>query len=323
MKRETCVTLAALTTILLSATLTRPATAQVFNALQPGSVLVFPEFDQRQKRKTQLLITNTDLGADVRVQLTFICPGNKRRDPFCDALDIHISLTPLGTAVMDVAAQHPPCAEGYVMAIAEDKRGQPISFNALIGGYHISKNRRAEASEAIAIQSIHPAGAVLGTNGALQFGPEPDPATQDYAALGTNLLTIFRAVRLDNPKRKTELILLTLDSLAGVQNPSTLVFIDFQNAHEVPFSTSWEYVCWTRVSLSRVDFNFLEANLGSTHGSMTIVPVGNCPVPGGCPPFFLFDPTVLSVINENAPGVWNKRNLHHDNVPKSAIYFAH
>ncbi len=311
--------------IVLSLALGTTVAAQgVYRDLQPGSFLVFPAFDITEDFITQLRITNTDPATSVQIQLNFVCPGSKQ-DLFCDALDRHLTLTPSGTAVIDVESSHPPCHRGYVTAFAENDLHQAISFNALIGSYHITRTNRRyydEAEQAIAIQSVKPFQEVLGTSGALQFGADPDPATQDYAALGTHLFTGFQAVDGRQELYGSELILLSLSTIVGADNPASLVVIDFWNEDEVAFSASWEFVCWTQVRVDAIDLNFLESNLGTPYGSMTIMPVPNCPVPGGCPPLIPFEPAVLGAIRGLGLTSKSVRNLYHDDLPRSGLYIA-
>ena len=295
----------------------------ILNDSQLGSFLVFPVFDIREDYTTQLRITNTDPAISIQIQLNFICPGSKQ-DAFCDTLNTHLTITPHGTAIINVTDHHPPCDQGFVVAFAENGLHQAISFNALLGSYRINWTKKrlySEAEKAISIQSVKPSGEILGTSGGLQFGADPDPVTQDYVALGNHLFTDFRAVN-GSGSYGSNLILLTLGTIAGASNPVSLVAIDFWNENEVAFSTSLEFVCWTRVRLDQIDFNFLSDNLETPHGSMTIIPVPNCPIPGTCPPILPFDPAVLGAIEETAKSSLTVRNLYHGRLPKSAIYVA-
>jgi hypothetical protein len=292
-----------------------PGAAQpVFDEMVPGSFLVFPLFDVSKGYATQIRITNT--GPIMDVQLNFVCPGTKA-DPFCDALDRHIRLTKYETKILDVSKLNPPCTEGYVVAFAENGSHEAIAFDHLMGSYHIASKGSLEAAPAISIQSVKDEGENLGADEELQFGEGagPDP---DYRALPSHLYTDFRAVYPGTSG--SELILLTLDSIAGGHNPVTIVDIDFWNEKEDPFSTSWEFVCWTRVPLEHIDFNFLAGNLGYDYGALQVRADPKCPIAGGCPPLEPFDPTILGAINEFDSGTWTKRNLFHDREPKSTVF---
>ena len=296
--------------------------AQVNDDNTPGSFLVFPKFDIRGDTSTQLRIVNNGENlpnntgdiVDLKVKLNYVCPGIKHLNEFCASLDRTVTFTPYQTRVIDVSDQNPPCNQGYVIAyvLSPTTLGRPTSYNYLTGSYHVTTGRSNEADTAIAIQSPAAAGVVLGTGTPLQlrFGA-------DYNSVGTLSYTDFRA---SSAVAGSILNLVTLDVLAGMQNPAAVVFIDFWNSAEVPFSTSHEFICWTEKQLETIDLNFLEDNLGTTYGSMRITPTANCPLPGGCPPLIPYDATVLGALTEYRDGDSTGRALFHDQLPKNTVY---
>lgn len=297
--------------------------AQVNDDNTPGSFLVFAKFDIRGDTSTQLRIVNNGENlpnaqgdiVDLKVKLNYICPGVKHVNDFCAALDRTVTFTPNQTRIIDVADQNPPCNQGYVVAYALSSAvtgNKPASYNYLTGSSHITSGRSSEADNAIAIQSPASEGTVLGSGTPLQLR-----IGTDYSPVGTVSYTDFRATSAD---AGSVLNLLTLDVLAGMQNPPAVVFIDFWNAAEVPFSTSHEFICWTEKQLETIDLNFLEDNLGTTYGSMKIVPNANCPLPGGCPPLVPYDATILGAITEYGAGDSTGRTLFHDQTPKTTVY---
>lgn len=294
------------------------ATAQVLDDNSPGSFLVFPKFDIRGESATQIRIVNNGSSA-IDVKINFVCPGVKHVNEFCAALDTTIPFTPHQTRAIDVADLNPPCNQGYVVAFPINSSGRAYSYNNLLGSYNITEGRRLESENAIAVQSPRSGGTVLGSNGKLRFGGEG----ADYSAMGSNLYTDFRAVVPGSEGEAdvgSRLTLLTLDVLAGMQNPPAVAFIDFWNAAEVPYSSSIEFICWTEVQLDSIDLNFLEENLGTSHGSMKITPFPNCPLPGGCPPLTPYDATMLGHITEYGDGDRGGRSLYHDQEPKNTSY---
>ena len=298
---------------------------KVFRDNVPGSFLLFPKFDIRSDTKTQLRIVNNG-SDDIDVKLNYVCPGVKNVNQFCAALDRTVSFTPNQTRIIDVADQNPPCNQGYVVAfvLQEDSYQRAVSYNELTGSWNITTGRRVEADNAITIQSVRSEGEPLGGNnngyGKLAFGGP----NADYAAMPSTLYTDFRAITPGQEGESADqgslVTLLTLDTLAGQQNPAALAFIDFWNAAEEPFSSSVEFVCWTEKQLDAIDVNFLEENLGTTYGSMKITPAPNCPVPGGCPPMEPFNATMLGVITEYGDGEVGARALAHDSMPKWTKY---
>jgi hypothetical protein len=303
----------------------------VFEQNVPGSFLVFPKFDIRGDTATQLRIVNHG-DKEINVKLNYVCPGVKNVNQFCAALDRQVSFTPKQTRVIDVADQNPPCNQGYVVAFAlmEDSYSQAVSYNELTGSYNINSGRRVEAENAVTVQSEKPEGEPLGMNGKLRFGGQhagasmPEANGADYrgmpSVLGTDFRAITPGVEGESADQGSTLTLLTLDTLAGQQNPAALAFIDFWNAAEEPFSSSVEFVCWTEKQLDAIDANFLEENLGTTYGSMKITPSPNCPIPGGCPPLQPFDATMLGAISEYGDGDVSGRLLSHDDTPKCTSY---
>jgi hypothetical protein len=322
------------TTLLVGGVLVIPATAQVLADNEPGSFLVYPRFQVGPPEETEIRITNTG-GALVSVRFNFICPGIKNIDQTCAALDIHVELTPHQTAVLvlggppgegppdefEVINVVPPCPAGFAVAFAQ-LAGVPISYNYLIGSYHIEGGGVRVGENAIAIQSPHPDFTPLGdSNGGLRFGSvnrEWDGGG-DYAHLGTSLFTDFLA---DSPgPTGSQLNLLTLDIFAGAQNPPILAAIDFWNAVEVPFSTSLEFVCYVSVSLEDINANFDAELLGTPVGSLQITPLGNCPWPGACGPFKPYNAAILGSITEFTPGSATERTLYHDKVPRATVFY--
>jgi len=329
--------------LVLSAAAQTPAPPPngVLHDTEPGSVLVFPAYDIRDGRTTQIRITDTNDGPEfansVFVKLNFVCPGIKPFGP-CQELDIKISLTYHSTFVFDIPSfVRPPCDEGYIVAyVVSRTNDRPISYNHLIGSYHLDSTPPAEdvdpvervthAANAIAIQAVTATdfAPITPTTGlpVLTF----DGAPGHYVQLASTLFSDFRAASAEVPDPVTgsELFLLTLDIISGAQNPATLVFIDFWNRFETEFSTTHEFVCWSRVRLDALDFNFRAVSLGAPYGSLEITSVPNCPFPGACRGpggFVAYDPTILGAIREFGPEILNIRNLYHDNIAKATAYF--
>jgi hypothetical protein len=301
----------------------KPVSAQVADDNSPGSFLVFPKFDIRDATSTQLRIVNngdnlrnsTGDVVDLKVKLNYVCPGVKHVNEFCAALDRTYTFTVNQTRIIDVAGDHPPCQQGYVIAYVLDPiTSRPVAYNHLTGSYHINEGAANSADNAIAIQSPFSDGSTLGS-----INPTQLRIGGDYSAVGTTLYTDFLS-SCESPANGSRLTLLTLDVLAGMQNPPAVVAIDFWNAAEVPFSTSSEFICWEDKELEDIDVNFLEDNLGTEYGSMKITPIANCPLPGGCPPLAPYDATILGAITEWGDGTTGGRTLFHDQTPKGTTY---
>ncbi|MCB0310803.1 MAG: hypothetical protein KDD42_06195 [Bdellovibrionales bacterium] len=295
----------------LTASLSSPIPAGADNSVQasimtPGTLLVFTRFDFRGDRKTELRVTNTS-EENSNLAINFVCPGQVGNE-FCAKLDVHYFFTPHQTRVIDVESRNPPCQQGFVMAWAENEQREPISFNHFIGSSYHAEGARAEASQAIAIQAVRPTGEVLGNYGRFQFGPEPSPETQDFAAIPKDYYTDFRSTDAEVISG-SRLTLVDLDAMLGVQNPPSVVFVDFWNAAEEPFSSSHQFICWDEVSLEDLDDNFSENALGTTYGAMAIEARQNCPIPGACPPMVARAPVLVASLQEYGDGTRAERHL--------------
>lgn len=282
----------------------------IVNSDVPGSFLIFSKFDIRGDQNTQLRIVNNG-NASGKVKLNYVCPGVKHVNDFCAALDRTVTFTPHQTRIINVADQNPPCEQGFAVAFAINANNQPVSYNYLTGSYHLFDGRRHEADNALQVQSPTPVGTVLGVQGQLRFNGS------DYNAIGRNLVTDFRAVTTE-PEAGSRLTLVDLNILAGMQNPPSNMFIDFWNAAEEPFSTSYEFICWGDTRLDDIQANFLETNLGTTYGSMLIQPYATCPIAGTCPPIQPHLPAVVGSISEYGDGTRGLRALSSDGTPNTA-----
>jgi hypothetical protein len=85
-------------------------------------------------------------------------------------------------------------------------------------------------------------------------------------------------------------------------HPPTVVAVDWWNEAEDVFSTSHQYVCQTRRSLTGLSSSFSQSGLGSFHGNLRITPAGR--------------DAVIGFIEEVEPNRRTLRPLFHDNVPR-------
>jgi hypothetical protein len=299
-----------------------------FSPSEAGSFLVFPFWSIAGATNTTLCITDTADGpfgeTATWVRLNFVCKGKKGLNLFCDEFDAHFPVTYHGTVCIDLKNDPrytPPCEEeqGFAVAFAETANFVPQSHNTLIGHAQITAPGVLAEAKAVAVQSNAVAGRFLGNgtdSGALTFGPQRGPLTAaifpgDYAALPDTLHGTFRA-SAPGVGPYTTLVILTLDTISGSQNPVSRIALDFWNANEVRYSAAHEFVCWDAVRLDAIDSRFDAAGLGSAFGSLRITAPGNCPIPGLCPPFAPFTPTILGTLVDIGPGAaLGVRNLPH------------
>jgi hypothetical protein len=95
----------------------------------PGSLLVFPEFNNHAGVQNLLTITNTSATDSVTVEIIYIDGDD------CSEVNRHVELTPRDTFTFLTKYHNPQMARGYAYAFAKESvTGAPISFNHLVGG---------------------------------------------------------------------------------------------------------------------------------------------------------------------------------------------
>ncbi|MBL8858399.1 MAG: hypothetical protein JNL28_07850 [Planctomycetes bacterium] len=234
----------------------------------PGSLLVFPEFDNRLGDMTLLTVTNaTELGSDVNVEFVYIGRfGPTGTQLNCLEYNRTHTLTPRDTLSVVTSAHNPNFAQGYVYVFAKHKTtGAAIVHNHLIGQSLIIDG----------IQSLS-----YGTNPFtfLGIGEEGSATDHDndglrdlngleYTCVGEEMLVprflgqSFKAV--------SELILLNLSG--GGNFTATVDFLAY-NDNEEAFSGQTTFQCWAKRRLSDISGVFNHSFLVSTnHASNEIL----------------------------------------------------
>lgn len=105
-------------------------TCNTVERMRGGSLLIFPEFDNRQGATTILTVTNTRCGHHtdpVTVEFVYIDKSN------CLESNRTHTLTPCDTITLLTDADMGTNGNGYVYAFARTLRGQAINYNWLIG----------------------------------------------------------------------------------------------------------------------------------------------------------------------------------------------
>ncbi len=99
---------------------------------KPGSVLVYPYYTSKAQTKSDTRITLSNLGAwNIGVHVFFIAGGS------CQQADQFICLTK-GASISFRTLDQDPEMTGYILAVAVDAMGRPISYNALIGNAFVN-----------------------------------------------------------------------------------------------------------------------------------------------------------------------------------------
>ena len=98
-------------------------------SLDPGSLLLYPEFDNRDGVANALTITNTNDTQVGTVYVEFVYIDEKT----CLEFNRTVELTPNDTLTVLTKFHNPEYEQGYVYLFAKNEAGEPIAFDWLIG----------------------------------------------------------------------------------------------------------------------------------------------------------------------------------------------
>jgi hypothetical protein len=188
---------------------------------KPGSVLVYPYYTSNAQTRADTRITLTNLAGtlspapgpigmipaagSIIVHLFFL------RGSDCQQSDVYVCLTK-GASISVRASEQDPEVTGYVVAVAVDGNGLPVSWNALIGNAFVNAgdivgNYGAEAFAAATAPGTFttlataPGGATaaLNFNGGADINPDPAVVTIGGYDRGANQF----AVEIQSPSDAT------------------------------------------------------------------------------------------------------------------------
>jgi hypothetical protein len=239
------------------------ASEAVANGRNAGSLLLYPEFDNRVGDVTCLTLTNTSPQYSVTVEYVYIGRKNSTGDPIvCAEFNRLETLTPNDQLTLLTRYHNPQMQQGFVYVFARSSSdqtlvGDPIDFDYLIGS---SLQIKAAAG---AISSLD-----YSVNAVAYLGVAPDDA-------GGNGLRDLNGVEYEVSPGEiqiprffgqgngidSELILI---SMTGGAKFTTTIDILFYNDSEDPFSGEYSFDCWDRVYLTDVSMVTTEAFLDST-----------------------------------------------------------
>jgi hypothetical protein len=246
----------------------------------PGSLLLFPRFDNRTNTITAITVTNTNcdftpgpgplLNGTVDVEYVYIGrygPNGQELD--CLETNRTRRLTPCDTITLLTRFDNPNVERGFLYVFAKDPQtGQAIVWNHLIGQalYIGSNDIDGDPSED-----------ALNARTFLGIGAERTPTDHDgdgirdldgveYSEAPDEIL-IPRFLGQDGNDQNgpngfhSRLVLV---GLSGGSQFTTQVLILFYNDNEQTFSTQWSFRCWDDPRLTEIDDGFLETFLDST-----------------------------------------------------------
>ena len=208
----------------------------------PGSLLLFPEFDNQLGTVTVLTVTNTavDVG-DVQVEFVYIGRyGASGGDIDCEEFNRTEVLTDNDTITLLTEVHNPQQAQGFVYAFARQGVANPIVHNWLIG--NVMTVDGLDTFE----YSVNPV-SYEGFAGDLNDNGLRDLDGSEYEESPDEIL-VPRFLGQDED-RKSELILIGLTG--GARFDTTVDFLIYNDNEEV-FSSEYTFRCWERVLLEDI-----------------------------------------------------------------------
>lgn len=219
------------------------------NDQEPGSLLLFPEFDSTPGHLTILTVTNTQMtGSDIDIHYIYVGAED------CELLNLYETLTPADTLSVLTHAHNPDSDQGFAYVYALDRdTGQRIDHDYLVGSTKILDGFRSSE------YSIRPY--------SFEFADVDDgddlcdlDGLEYEMAPGELLFPHFIGV---SPGRfDAELILLNISGGAAFEARTDLLVF---NDNEQMFSGSYNFTCWEKISLGQLSPAFLQSFLKSTN----------------------------------------------------------
>jgi len=236
----------------------------------PGSLLIFPEFNNRLGDVSIFTITNTNtdrgydpstdlLNGTVRVHFIYVGRVGSNGNPInCLEVDRDVTLSPGDTFSFLTSVHNPQQQQGFMYCYAVSPvSGLPIDFDHLIGAtiFIDGKNGIDYSTEPVSLLAVGPS-----SNTDLDNDGNRDLDGNEYEPLPDEIL-IPRFLATGGALR-SELVLLGLSGGASFQTIADLLVY---NDNEEVFSAQYEFKCWDRQPLDVISPVFTNTFLQTTN----------------------------------------------------------
>jgi hypothetical protein len=213
----------------------------------PGSLLVFPEFDSTSGHRTLITLTNANAdpsGVPIRVEIVFV-NGTGPAATLCTETNTTVILTPNDTLTFLASALNPNAQRGYLYAFAKDVQGRAISFNWLIGDDLMldGVNNFDYSVEPYSFRALR----ALGQPTDIDNDGIRDLNGIEYEMAPAKIL-VPRFLG-QSTTYASELVLINLTG--GAQFTTMLDFLVYNDNEEV-FSREFSFRCWSKTPLSTI-----------------------------------------------------------------------
>lgn len=232
----------------------------------PGSLLVFPEYDTRPGSISLLTVTNVNGDAPVGVRFAFVEADT------CDVHERRALLSPGDTLTLYPTAQLPAPSRGFCFAYAVDvASGEPIDFDHLVGSEVLLEATSGSECRLNAFAFEGLPGAGLATD--LDRDGVRDLDGAEYAPAPARLVIPQFFGQSDGPPGAwSELILIPLTERSFQTTVDLLIY----NDNEDLFTAEFSLACWARVPLASISGlfgnRFLSNNTNHAAGEILGLP---------------------------------------------------
>jgi hypothetical protein len=241
------------------------------NGRNPGSLLLYPEFDNRSSHLTLLTVTNTNTGinpdgSNGTVKVEFVYIGKYGTNGIvlpCLETNRTETLTANDTLSLLTSVHNPNAEQGYVYVFAKDVlTNRAIAFNYLIGNLLTleSLDQLEYSMNPVAFKGFptNPAGETNADNDSVRDldGVEYEPvADQIYIPRFIGSSTAAPAAQVPVAQYDSELIMIGLSG--GIRFETVIDFLIYNDNEEV-FSAQYQIRCWDRVKLRDINGVFTQ-----------------------------------------------------------------
>lgn len=211
----------------------------------PGSLLIFPEYDSRPGAITFLSVTNTNADANegsIRVHFNYV------NEETCLKADAMETLTARDTVTVTSQAHAPGASRGFCFAYARSTSSSAaVSFNHLIGSVLVLDGNTMSEYSMNAL--VYEGKTAEGTSTDLDSDGIRDLDGNEYGT-APDKIAIPRFFGQLPPEQGGEFMHaeLVLLGLTGTKFSTTINFLIFNDNEEV-FSAQHSFDCWDRVPL--------------------------------------------------------------------------
>lgn len=227
------------------------ATDALAEGRNPGSLLVYPLFDNTEGVVSVLTVTNTATNVgDVEVEFVYIGRfGPKGREINCEEFNRVEILTDNDTLTLITTVHNPQQEEGYVYLFAREGVENPIVHNWLIGNMlHVNGLEAFEFS-------VNPV-AYEGFAGDLNGNGLRDLDGNEYGTSPAEILVPrFFGQPADKGNSPFDSDLILIDLTGGAAFDTTVDFLIYNDNEEI-FSAEYTFHCWEEVNLTDISLIF-------------------------------------------------------------------